>query len=34
MTKGFGLHEHDIKPEDIITINKSVYAFHILYVSL
>ncbi|CRG85661.1 1,3-beta-glucan synthase component FKS3 [Talaromyces islandicus] len=31
LANGFGLHEDDINPEHTIPINKSMYAFHILY---
>ncbi|QKX54925.1 uncharacterized protein TRUGW13939_02015 [Talaromyces rugulosus] len=31
LAKGFGMHEHDIDPEDTVSVNKSIYVFHILY---
>lgn len=32
--KGFGLHGHDIEPGNEVLINKSIYVFNLLYVSL
>lgn len=31
--KGFGLHEHEVKLQDEMPLNKATYAFEIFYVS-
>jgi hypothetical protein len=32
LEKGYGLHEHDIHQDNLVPINKSIWAFHIFYV--
>lgn len=33
ISKGFGLHEHEVKPQDEMPLNKATYTFQIFYVS-